>query len=154
MKILTLATVSLLTLALGACGGAEEPATPAKTEAGTPMDMAGHDDMGHNHDDMNEGMGHNHDDMNDDIGHATGVIRSVGSQGDFLTIEHGPFDGINMGAMTMGFDIMGDVDLSGFAEGDEVAFMVKEGRDGSFRVMSICNTATDGADCLNSMMDH
>ena len=89
------------------------------------------------------------------IGHATGTIRSVGSQGDFLTIDHGPFDGgIDMGAMTMGFDIMGDVDLSGFADGDEVAFMVKQGRDGSYRIMAICNTGTDGADCLDGMMDH
>mgnify|MGYP005666694267 FL=1 len=92
--------------------------------------------------------------MGDGIGRATGTIRSVGSQGDFLTIEHGEFAGdIQMGAMTMGFDIMGEVDLSGFAEGDEVAFMVKQGRDGSYRIMAICNTAEEGADCLDGMMD-
>ncbi|MBU2607005.1 MAG: copper-binding protein [Alphaproteobacteria bacterium] len=92
--------------------------------------------------------------MGDGIGHATGVIKSLGSKGDFVTLQHGPFEGIDMGAMTMGFDIMGDVDLSGFTEGDTVAFMVKQGRDGSFRVMSMCNTAIEGADCLDSMMDH
>jgi len=52
----------------------------------------------------------------------------------------------------MGFDIMGDVDLSGLAEGDEVAFMVKQGRDGSYRIMAICNTATDGANCLDGLI--
>ena len=59
-----------------------------------------------------------------------------------------------MGAMTMGFDIMGDVDLSSFSEGDAVAFMVKKGRDNSYRITTICNTSTDGDDCLESMMDH
>ncbi len=58
-----------------------------------------------------------------------------------------------MGAMTMGFDIMGDVDLSAFAEGDTVAFMVKKGRDNSYRITTICNTGTEGADCLDEMMD-
>jgi len=59
-----------------------------------------------------------------------------------------------MGAMTMGFDIMGDVDLAGFADGDQVAFMVKKGRDNSYRITEICNTGTDGEDCLEGMMDH
>lgn len=144
MKPLTLVSVSLLALGLAACGGAEDPPAPASQTAETPMDMASHD-----------GMDHGDQDMSGGIGHATGVIRSVGSQGDFLSIEHGPFEGgISMGAMTMGFDIMGDVDLTGFAEGDEVAFMVKQGRDGSYRIMAICDTGADGADCLDGMMDH
>lgn len=91
----------------------------------------------------------------DGVGHATGTVRSVGSQGDFLTIQHGPFQGgIDMGAMTMGFDIMGEVDLSGFSDGDEVAFMVKQGRDGSYRITAICDTAAEGDDCLDAIMDH
>lgn len=139
MKPLTLMTVSLLTLSLAACGGAEDTAAPASPEAAMPMDMADNDAGA----------------MGDGVGHATGTIRSVGSQGDFLTIEHGPFDGdIAMGAMTMGFDIMGNVDLSSFADGDEVAFLVKQGRDGSYRIMAICNTAADGADCLDGLMEH
>lgn len=139
MKPMTVMTVSLLTLSLAACGGAEDTAAPESPEAAMPMDMADHDAGA----------------MGDGVGHATGTIRSVGSQGDFLTIEHGPFEGdIAMGAMTMGFDIMGDVDLSGFADGDEVAFMVKQGRDGSYRIMAICNTAADGADCLDGLMEH
>ncbi|MEM6415594.1 MAG: copper-binding protein [Pseudomonadota bacterium] len=147
MKPLTLVTASLLALSLAACGGAEDTAPPATSEADMPMDMASDGDMDHGDHDM-AGMG-------DGVGHATGTIRSVGSQGDFLTIEHGPFDGdIAMGAMTMGFDIMGDVDLSGFADGDEVTFMVKQGRDGAYRIMAICNTAADGDDCLDGLMDH
>lgn len=147
MKPLTLMTASLLALGLAACGGAEESASPTPVTAEPSATMADHDGMDHSDHQMDAAM--------DSIGHATGTIRSVGSQVDFLTIEHGPFDGgIDMGAMTMGFDIMGDVDLSGFADGDEVAFMVKQGRDGSYRIMAICNTGTDGADCLDGMMDH
>ena len=146
MKPLTLITASLFVLGLAACGGADEPAAPAASETDMPMDMAAHDAMDPGDHDIGGEM--------DGIGHATGVIRSVGSQGDFLTIEHGPFEGgIDMGAMTMGFDIMGDVDLAGFSDGDEVAFMVKQGRDGSYRIMAICDTGTDGADCLDGMMD-
>lgn len=147
MKPLTLMTASLLALGLAACGGAEKSAAPTADTAKEPAAMADHDGMDHGDHDMGEKM--------DGIGHATGTIRSVGSQGNFLTIEHGPFDGgIQMDAMTMGFDIMGDIDLSGFSEGDEVAFMVKQGRDGSHRIMAICNTGADGADCLDGMMDH
>lgn len=147
MKPLTLMTASLFALGLAACGAADEPAAPTASETDMPMDMAAHDGMDPGDHDMGGEM--------DGIGHATGVIRSVGSQGDFLTIEHGPFEGgIDMGAMTMGFDTMGDVDLSEFSDGDEVAFMVKQGRDGSYRIMAICNTGMDGADCLDGMMDH
>ena len=59
-----------------------------------------------------------------------------------------------MGAMTMGFGIMGGVDLSRFSEGDEVEFMVKQGRDASYRIMAICKKNTDGANCLDGVMDH
>ena len=59
-----------------------------------------------------------------------------------------------MGAMTMGFDIAGDVDLSGFEDGDTVSFMVKKGRDGSYRITAICDTGAAGDECLAGMMDH
>lgn len=146
MKRLTLMTASLLALSVAACRGAEDTAPTTTAEADMPMDMA-----------VDGGMDHGDHDMGakgDGVGHATGTIRSVGAQGDFLTIEHGPLEGgIDMGAMTMGFDIMGDVDLSEFSDGDEVAFMVKQGRDGSYRIMAICNTGVDGADCIDGMID-
>ena len=143
MKPFNLIAASLFALSLAACGNAEDTPPAAGDTSEMPMEMA-----------KDNAMDHGDHDMGDGIGHATGTIRSVGSQGDFLTIEHGEFDGdIQMGAMTMGFDVRGDVDLSGFSDGDEVAFMVKQGRDGSYRIMTICNTATDGADCLNGMMN-
>jgi len=140
MKLLTITMTGALALMLAACGKAEESpasvASPADTEMTTgDIQQAGRE-------------------MDDGTGHGRGTIRSLGGQGDFLTIEHGPIEGIGMGAMTMGFDILDGVDLSGFVEGDEVAFMVKQGRDGSFRVTAICNTGTDGASCLDGMMDN
>ena len=143
MKSLIPITASLFALSVAACGNADETPPGSERAAEMPTEMVEEGAM----DQADHAMG-------DGIGRATGTIRSVGSQGDFLTIEHGEFAGdIQMGAMTMGFDIMGEVDLSGLAEGDEVAFMVKQGRDGSYRIMAICNTAEEGADCLDGMMD-
>ncbi len=139
MKPFPLIAVSIFALGLAACGGGGDAAdSPPETNrpGETAMEMANRD--------RNAGT--------DGTGRATGIIRSVGSQGDFLTIEHGPFEGgINMGAMTMGFDTVKTIDLSGFSDGDEVAFMVKQGRDGTYRIMAICNTATDGAACLTGL---
>lgn len=143
MKPFNLITASLFVFGLAAYGNAQGTPPVSGDTAEMPMDMAGDNNMDHG----------NHD-MGDGIGHATGIIRSVGSQGEFLTIEHGPFEGIDMDAMTMGFDIMGEVDLTGYKDGDEVAFMVKQGRDGSYRIMAICKTGTDGADCLDGMMNN
>ena len=92
--------------------------------------------------------------MENDSGHATGTIILIGPDGGSVTIDHGPFDGIDMGAMTMGFDLMGDADLTGFSEGEEVAFRVKRGRDGSYRVMEICSTAMNGDGCLGPTTGH
>lgn len=144
MKTLTLLTASILALSLAACGNAEKaaPAETAKTDA--PMKMVDGEAMDHS----------GHDMPDETMGHGMGIIKSLGTQGDFLTIDHGPIEGIGMGAMTMGFDIMGDVDLSSFAEGDAVAFMVKKGRDNSYRITTICNTSIDGAECLDGMMEH
>ena len=89
-----------------------------------------------------------------DTGHTTGIIVSVSPDGKEATIDHQEIEGVGMGAMTMGFGITSAVDLSGFAKDDKVSFMVKKGRDGSYRITAICNTDTDGKDCLDAKMDH
>jgi Cu/Ag efflux protein CusF len=138
MKPFTLTAFSLIAFGLAACGGAENDASPSTNAPETAVDISEQERI---------------TDTKNRIGKATGTIRSVGSEGDFLTIEHGPFEGdIQMGAMTMGFDTMGDVDLSDFADGDEVAFIVKQGRDGSYRIMGICNTAVSGDSCLQNKL--
>jgi Cu(I)/Ag(I) efflux system protein CusF len=137
-------TAGVLALSLTACGGSQEPAPTNVSQPTAASEMSAVETMDHTGHDMSSGT----------MGHGTGVIKSVGSQSDFLTIDHGPIDGIGMGAMTMGFDIMDGVAVSGFAEGDEVAFMVKKGRDNSYRITAICDTGSEGADCLDGMMDH
>lgn len=143
---------------MGACGGHDhstqnESSTADSTSAGADVAT---DHSGHNM--SNSDAAESMDDKNgmaEGIGHATGAVRSVDGEDGFLTIQHGPFSGgIDMGAMTMGFDIMGDVDLAGFKEGDNIAFMVKQGLDDGLRVMQICNTDTNGADCLKDTMKH
>lgn len=137
-------TAGVLALSLTACGGSQDPAPAQANQPAASSEMPADGMMDHTEHDMGGG----------NMGHATGIIKSVGSQSDFLTIDHSQIDGIGMGAMTMGFDIMDGVDLFGFTEGDEVAFMVKKGRDKSYRITAICNMGSAGADCLDSMMDH
>jgi Cu/Ag efflux protein CusF len=118
-------------LALAACSDADEATAPEQA----PVTTAGTEHRGH--------------DTTSDTGHARGVIVSV-AEGE-LGIDHGPINGIGMGAMTMVFGTMGDVEATDFERGDDVSFMVKRGRDGSYRVMAICDTDENGSDCLDGI---
>ena len=97
-----------------------------------------------------EHAGHTTEGAASRTGQGTGVVRSVDAEGRSLTIDHGPIDEVGMGAMTMGFGLTGAVDLSGLSEGDAVAFRIKRGRDNSYRVTAICDTGTEGSDCLEA----
>jgi len=142
MKHLTQLTLTALaTLSLSACGGSGEMDHSQMDDG--KMD---HSTMDHNKMGETKTMG--------DTGHTTGVIFSISPDGKEATIDHQEIEGVGMGAMTMGFGITSAVDLSGFAKDDNVSFMVKKGRDGSYRITAICNTDTDGKDCLDAMMDH
>tara|TARA_R110002020_G_scaffold48591_5_gene138375 strand:- start:455 stop:889 length:435 start_codon:yes stop_codon:yes gene_type:complete len=141
MKHLTqLTLMALAALSLSACGGGEMDHSK--------MDDAKTDQSTMDHSKMNQmkSMG--------DKGHSTGIIVSVSPDGKEATINHQEIEGVGMGAMTMGFGITSAVDLSGFAKDDNVNFMVKKGLDGSYRITAICNTDTDGEDCLDAKMDH
>ncbi|MGB0907971.1 MAG: copper-binding protein [Maricaulaceae bacterium] len=124
---------ALVALGLTACGA----------ETSGEMD---HSTMDHST--MDEGK------MAGDTGHTTGVIFSISPDGKEATIDHQEIEGVGMGAMTMGFGITSTVDLTGYTKSDNVSFMVKKGRDGSYRITAICNTDTDGKDCLDAKMDH
>lgn len=141
MKHLTQLTLTALAaLSLSACGGGEMDHSKMDD---AKMD---HSTMDHSKMDQMKSMG--------DTGHTTGIIVSVSPDGKEATIDHQEIEGVGMGAMTMGFGITSAVDLSGFAKDDNVSFMVKKGRDGSYRITAICNTDTDGKDCLDAKMDH
>jgi len=98
-------------------------------------------------------MDHSQDEIGD-IGQTTGTLVSVSPDGQSATIKHEAIDGVGMGAMTMGFEIASSVDLSAFAANDPVSFIVKRGSEGGYRITAICNTETDGADCLSALVDH
>ncbi len=143
MKRITQLTASaIFALSLAACGGGQESTdTKAADHSGMDHSTMDHSEMGDTK-------------MAGDTGHTTGVIVSISDDGQQATIDHQEIAGVGMGAMTMGFGILSSVDLSEYTSGDNVSFMVKKGRDGSYRITAICNTDTDGADCLKAKMDH
>lgn len=49
-----------------------------------------------------------------------GTIQSI--SGNRVTLNHGPIPALDWPSMTMGFQTMPTIDLSGFAEGDEIEF--------------------------------
>ena len=147
MKHLTQLTLTALAaFSLSACGASSDMDHSKKDDAKMDDASTNHSTMDHSKMDDAKTMG--------DTGHTTGVIFSISPDGKEATIDHQAIEGIGMGAMKMGFGITSAVDLSGFAEDDNVSFMVKKGRDGSYRITAICNTDTDGKDCLDAKMDH
>jgi Cu/Ag efflux protein CusF len=101
--------------------------------------------MDSQHEHHGHGM-HGESSMNEDQG--TGKIVEIDSERRRVKLDHGPLDNIGMDAMVMFFGIAGDVDLTSYQVGDDVAFKVRRGRDGSYRLYSLCNTGTEGEDCL------
>lgn len=122
---------ALFTLVLAGCGG---ETNGTAIEAQVPMaDHASH----------GQASG-----AVDDHGYGLGVVKSVSQDGRSVVIDHGPIEGIGMGAMTMKFGAQGDVDLSALTADDKVAFEVQRGRDGSYRVTRYCDAQEQGEDCL------
>jgi len=135
---------------LAACGGAGETAS---------HDHSGHHDAHHGakgessapSKDMKALFGDDY--QPGDIGHAFGEIVSIAPDGPFLTIDHGPIHGIGMGAMTMEFDVLSDVDVSGIDAGDKVEFLVKKSDAGTYDVMAICDLQSEEAKCLDRVLE-
>lgn len=153
----TLTLITLAALNVTACSDkAAEPTTEspsvaamdhdAMDKAAIDHDMMDHDEIIYSEDAVEGAKGN--------TGQTTGTLMSISPDGQSATINHAAIEGVNMGAMTMGFDIMSGVDLSGFAANDPVSFRVKRGLDGRYRITAICNTETAGADCLPASMDH
>lgn len=152
MSFKSVVTVAAIALSLGACG-AEEPLKDA-------VDVAKeHEHSDHTHDasdlaeatkpkkDMKAMFGEDY--KPGDIGHSFGEIVSIAPDGKYATIDHGEIHGINMGPMTMGFDALDSADLSAVSSGDNVEFVVKKGRDGSYRILSICALEPGQKKCLD-----
>lgn len=130
MKAITLLTVSMFGLA--ACGETgEDRAQPPAQDVALEQPAA-----------QNIGEG---------LAHGEGRIVSVDLEGRRVEIDHGPLEGTNMGAMTMFFGTTRNVDLAALASGDEIIFMVKQGRDGSWRVNHVCEQGADMSTCMTEM---
>lgn len=139
--IIQLTAIAIFALSLAACSGGQDS---AETK---PADKSKMDHSTMDHSEMGDKK------MTGDTGHTTGVIVSISEDGQQATIDHQEIADVGMSAMTMGFGILSSVDLSDYKSGDNVSFMVKKGRDGSYRITAICNIETDGADCLKAKMD-
>jgi Cu/Ag efflux protein CusF len=68
-------------------------------------------------------------------GSAEGVVLGVDREQAQVTLDHGEISGL-MGAMTMTYDVADPALLEGLADGDEVAFVVRES-DGVYTVTEI-----------------
>jgi len=86
----------------------------------------------------------------DGMAAAQGVV--TGFTDELVMIKHGDIQGAGMGPMTMGFGFLNDMDASALKEGDEIAFLLKIGRDDSLRIVGYCKPAQDGQDCLQSLL--
>lgn len=80
-----------------------------------------------------------------------GKVVQVFADAGRIKIDHEEIPAINMAAMTMSFQAGGDVDLVRFSEEDAVHFMLKQGRDGSFRIMQMCKTDGSDDECMSNM---
>ena len=86
----------------------------------------------------------------DDMAAAQGVV--TGFADDLVMIKHGDIQGAGMGPMTMGFGFLNEVDVSALKEGDEIAFLMKIGRDDSLRIVGYCKPVQEGPDCLQALL--
>jgi len=122
----------------------------------TKNGKAEHQNMDHNQMDHSK-MDHSqmeHAKMDGDFGHTTGKILDISTESREVTIDHQKIEGLAMGAMTMGFNVLPGVNLGDYAPNDNVSFMVKKGSDGSFNIPAMCNSDKEGADCLDGHMKH
>ena len=147
----TLLSAAIFSLAACSSGTADSSTSSSPDQSHSSHSQMDHSQMDHSQMDHSNAGDMK---MTGDMGHTTGVIVSISEDGQQATIDHQEIAGVGMGAMTMGFGILSSVDLSDYKSGDNVSFMVKKGRDGSYRITAICNTDTDGADCLKAKMDH
>ncbi|MEM6640987.1 MAG: copper-binding protein [Pseudomonadota bacterium] len=70
------------------------------------------------------------------VGSATGVVRGVSEDGRAIVVDHGPIDGLGMGAMTMSFQLDDEATGGDVAVGDTVEFQVVEDGD-DFRIIEL-----------------
>jgi len=68
-----------------------------------------------------------------------GTVTALDVKASKATIDHAPIAALNWDAMTMGFQAAKGIDLSAFAAGDRVHFLLAEGtKSKSYRIEAMC----------------
>lgn len=88
-----------------------------------------------------------------DIGHSIGHVQSVDKTKSFITINHGVIHGTHMGSMEQTLEHLEKVERVDFRAGEEVKFLVRKGRDDTYRIFMICSMDKEGPECLKSQMN-
>ncbi|MFT6434855.1 MAG: Cu/Ag efflux protein CusF [Candidatus Azotimanducaceae bacterium] len=81
---------------------------------------------------------------------AKGKIVQIDESGRRVKLSHGALKRFDMRPMTMYFGLAGSTDLNNFKINDEVEFEVKQGRDGSYRIMAMCTLTDKDTNCLEA----
>ncbi|MEM9743991.1 MAG: copper-binding protein [Pseudomonadota bacterium] len=84
------------------------------------------------------------------FGTATADLLAVAEDGSEVTVRHSAFDGIEMGAMTMAFDVAESVARDALPEAGRVALRVRQNRNYTYELVAICPTTEDSVACLES----
>ena len=86
-----------------------------------------------------------------DVIRTRGAGTVVGSDTElrFLTLDHDAIPDIQMGAMTMPFDIADGVDIDMLEEGDRVSFDLEASEETGLLITRLCRPDADGEDCLD-----
>lgn len=103
--------------------------------------------LAHNHGEMN------HEDHCAGMPMGEGVVNAVNVKKSQINISHGPIKAIGWGEMTMDFSAAKKIDLSGFAAGEKVHFLLEEKKK-KWTIAAICSMdVEDGAHeaCMQSM---
>lgn len=135
LKLLVSFILAPIAMALAGCAADD----PAPSEPAPTVDATDH----HAHVDASESASKAR------TGQGSGTVRSVAADGRSVVVDHGPIEGIGMGAMTMSFLIDEGVAGETLVRDDEIAFVV-ESADGDFRITALCRPAVDGEDCLDA----
>lgn len=79
----------------------------------------------------------------EELAHGVGVVNSIDAEARKVNLTHEPVPAIGWGEMTMSFEAGRMVDLAKFKKGDRVQFALKQGRDKTYRIMMMCETASE-----------
>lgn len=85
-----------------------------------------------------------------------GVINALDVRKSKVNITHKPIEAIGWSEMTMDFAVLKPVDLTAFAPGERIHFLLKETKEKSYAIAMVCSLDADkGAHeaCMSQLQD-